>query len=278
MVPLSVSPTRHDMIRGISMERYSRLCTLLRGTPQELGCSEKLSTFLRQLGFMDLQPVYDVIDRELADFRDLTGCEALPPQERPMLLRYRPFSLADRPGWARDVVPFLALCAAGLDDSGAVCRHTYFFQSKLLQKAGEFQYLDYLFGTRFAIPSQTDTAALQRIDFEQPPVRVEPLFREEEALLVRLAAAALLKKRPIVLKLEKNCTFNRRALELLSQIYSLLPPALAIQTGFSAYQDPRQLEELIQTSPIRIFLIHADCGCNAASPQYLYFDLKQQSR
>ena len=257
------------------MERYSRLSQLLRGTPQELGCSEKLSTFLRQLGFMDLQPVYDVIDRELADFRDLTDCEALPPQERPMLLRYRPFSLADRPGWARDVVPFLALCAAGIDSSGAVCRHTYFFQSKLLQKAGEFQYLDYLFGTRFAIPSQTDADALQRVDFEQPPVRVEPLSREEDALLVKLAAAALLRKRPIVLKLEKNCAFNRRALELLSQIYSLLPPALAIQTGFSAYQDPRRLEELIQTSPIRIFLIHADCGCNAASPDYLYFDLNQ---
>ena len=253
------------------MERYSRLCELLRnGQPsRELGCSKNLGTFLRQLGIMDLQAAYGVVEEMLSDSRYQASAD------HSMVVRYCPVALAERPGWARDVVPFLALCATGPDSRGGLRQHTYFFQPAPLLKAGEFDYLSYLFGTRFALSAPADDAALHSLDYEQSPARIAPAYLEEDALLVKLAAAALLKKRPIVLKLEKDRPFNARAMELLCQIYALLPPALAVQTGFSVFQDPRQLEHLIRTTPIRIFLLHPDAGCSATDQQYLYFDLNQ---
>ena len=253
------------------MERYSRLCQTggPSGGTRELVKSVELDTFLRQEGIMNLQAGYDAVVQTLSGFRRLSQSDDLPPEQRPMLIRYSPIELAGQPGWAKDVMPFLALCATGTDGRGQLRHHTYFFRPGLLRRAGVFHYLDHLFGSRFAVASDEDA------DPDLPPLRVEPAVRPEDAPLVKLTAAAVLKKRCILLKLEKDCNFNRRALDLLAQIYALLPPELAIQTGFSSYQDPSQLEKLMRTTPIRIFLTHADCSCSASDPGYLYFDLNQ---
>ena len=253
------------------MERYSRLCQTggPSGGTRELVKSGELETFLRQLGILNFQAGCDAVEQTLSGFRRLSQSDDLPPEQRPMLIRYSPIELAGQPGWAQDVMPFLALCATGTDGRGQQRHHTYFFRPGLLRRAGVYHYLDHLFGSHFAVTSGEDA------DPDLPPLRVEPAVRPEDAPLVKLAAAAILKKRCILLKLEKDCDFNRRAMELLAQIYALLPPELAIQTGFSSYQDPNQLEKLMRTTPIRIFLTHADCDCSASDPGYLYFDLNQ---
>lgn len=245
------------------MDRY----TIINGTNQagtytRLYISGGLPPFLARLGAVSLEEPLTAMEQQFRSFRLLPGYEICSTEDKPCAIRYTPLRLNLSP---RELMPFYGLGLCGMEhrqEEDCAWSHILCFSREVLTEQAEgFRFLEQIFGTRFL--SRRELAHLRGVpDFspERPPERLEHLTLPDALgkSLALLAAHGILMGQTVVLRLEQGGGFNHRALELLRQVYAMLPLPVALETGFSSYQQPEAIGFLADTTPLRLFVVPRD--------------------
>lgn len=275
------------------MERYSILQgTDVAGAYSMLGCSKGIDRFLRKIGATDMDTTINLVREQLRGFQELPGYENEPMNAKPVAVRYAPMHLYKKSGLS-SMKPFCALSINGAENRhieqqmidgkqayrNTQYNHTFILSRDLVRENGEFCYLDFLFGTRLI--SWQDVEAhrnkKEKVNFEEPPRKVEPRISRKDRVLVLQTAEAIYQGKNVIIRLEKRYGFNQRAMELLAGIYSLLQPRLASEVGFASYQNPAAVTKMAGEISVRIFVIPAEAAIPTVSAdQYLIIDLSEE--
>ena len=226
---------------------------------ESLGASKGLARFLNQIGATDAEATATAVQNMLRAFKQQGDFEAYSISEKPVAIRYAPMHLYQLPNMPSTIKPFCALAISGaeLAERDTFYTQTFIFSRSLMHRAGEYTYLDFLFGNHILTAKELAEVreGRRKIDFDRMPRRITPELAEPDLMCVAQTVEALFAGKNVVIRLEKEDSFNQRAIDLLSQIYSLLPPRFATEVGFSTYQDPSGILELIKTTSIRIFVL-----------------------
>lgn len=248
-------------------------CGYLWGTREkdycELGRSRYLESLLRGFGAQNPDLALGYVKNLLFGFAMLPGYPK--QEERPVSIRYSPMHLyKKRDPSLQNLEPFAAVSVNGLEyaQPGGDKRESYYSYLTVigedeLLKSGEFNYLDHIFGVKQL--TWNDVADWKNqtgaVDFDAIPEKVVPFLIPRDKDVVTLAATALYSDidSPVILRLETGAAFNRRSRSLLVQLYSLLPPRMAAETGFVTYEKPENIMELVQKNNTRVFVIPGEC-------------------
>ena len=224
------------------------------------------TTALRQLfseGERYLKLQRDV-ERDYSDFRLLPGYYNAETDDcKPVAVRYAPFRQGER------FCYIISVC--GKENSPGERRETHFslytvgLLDELLENDEGWNYLDLILGGFNAGTgrwiSDVDMKYIRETQKRKREVRLLPGKITVSQLPDRVVAIHVVealydsKDKPVILRLEPDVSFNRRAVELLTQIYSLMEPRFAIKTGFCAYQNPETLFAAVEETNIRLFLL-----------------------
>ena len=246
------------------MERYSTLWgTDKAGVYGRQGTSKRLSTFLTQkIGGTNVKDVVDATEKIMAGFKVLPGYELESLDNKPLAVVYAPMYLKNKPGMPAGIKGFCALSVNGMENRGEGWRdskyaHTFFFAQQEMLGNGEFNHLDLLMGTypltaRDVAGHRNGTSPL---NFDQLPNKVNPVMRKQDMPLVVKTVENVYQGRNVVISLEAGVDFNRRALEVLTQIYAMMQPVLATETGFATYQTVDRILELAAETNVQIYVV-----------------------
>ena len=248
------------------MNRYSMLWgTSPSGEYRLLWSSRGMADFLGSLGATDRGKTADTTQNILRAFGDFPDYPAQPSDDKPVAIHYAPMHLYKLPEFPAELKPFCALSVTGAENRpggrNSTYSQTFLFPCELMRgKEKGVNALDLLFGTHLlswqevkAFRDKTRTP-----NFDAAPRKVQPEFTDLQTALY--AASVLLESRGeknLILRLEKDRSFNRRALALLAQIYSLLPPRLAVETGFATYHPVEDIAEISRKNSICVFVLPA---------------------
>lgn len=248
------------------MNRYSMLWgTSPSGEYRLLWSSRGMADFLGSLGATDRGKTADTTQNILRAFGDFPDYPAQPSDDKPVAVHYAPMHLYKLPEFPPELKPFCALSVTGAENRpggrNSTYSQTFLFPCELMRgKEKGVNALDLLFGTHLlswqevkAFRDKTRTP-----NFDAAPQKVQPEFTDLQTALY--AASALLESRGeknLIIRLEKDRSFNRRALALLAQIYSLLPPRLATETGFATYHPVEDIAEISRKNSICVFVLPA---------------------
>lgn len=248
------------------MIKYSTLYgTAQSGDYGRQGNSRMLREFLeRQMGGGSIDAVVEAMElfTRPMKFDIHPGYEKERLDNKPVAIRYVPMHLYRLENMPKTMKPFCALGVTGLELRKDTMRtiwytHTHVFPEEYIRKSGKYNYLDHLFGIR--ITTWADVKAhrenRQKLQFDSVPQKVYPMIREDREWVLKTLNALYRDKR-VVLCLEEGTQFNQRARDLLMQIYSLLPPLRALETGFATYQRVEEIEALEKTN-IQLYVVPA---------------------
>ena len=243
------------------MERYSTLWgTDKAGVYGRQGTSKRLGNFLtQQIGGSNVKDVVDITEKILTGFKSLPGYELESLDNKPLAVVYSPMYLKNKHGMPSDMKGFCALSVNGMENrvgrKESNYAHTFFFSQQDMLKAGEYNYLDLLMGT-YQVTCRDVKAhrdGVGRINFEQAPNKVSPVMRNQDVPLVLQTIEQIYRGRNVVIALEKNANFNSRAKDVLTQIYAMMQPVLAAETGFATYQTVDRIQELSAETNVQIY-------------------------
>ena len=261
---------------------------MLYGTNQSgryvsFDATEGIGEYLLRIGAVDINATLTQVQNLLRGFETMSGYEDESEDCKPVAVRYAPMHLYRLPGMPRSIQPFGAVAINGRENKeGRNSIYTYttlISQEDMLCEDG-LNYLDQLFGVFFSNGGRwfsDKDMNLVREDESVPdcmPAKVPVNEMPDRALAIRVVEH-IYNNRNVILKLERGCSFNRRAAEILIQIYSLLQPRLAFEVGFAAYQDPARIGDLKNTS-IRIYLIPSSADYNAVAGDIVRIDLNEK--
>lgn len=248
------------------MNRYSMLWgTSDTGEYRRLWNSKKLGDFLSSIGATDPASVADAAQNILRSFGNYPDYSEQPTDDKPVSVHYAPMHLYKLPEFPGSLKPFCAWSVTGAENRpggrNSTYSHTVFFPYESMLGADKsVNYLDILFGARClswqdvkAFREKTRTPA-----FDAMPQKIYVEFTDLKLALY--AASVLLEakgEKNLVIRLEKNCLFNRRSISLLSQIYALLPPRLAMETGFATYHPVEDIAGISSKNSICVFVVPA---------------------
>lgn len=248
------------------MAQYSTIWgTNKAGVYSRLGTSKMLKNFLTQkIGAADLGDVVNLTEAALAGFKVLPGYELETPDNKPVAVVYSTMYLDRKPGMPRDMKGFCAISVSGNESRSDINRetqysHTIFFSRQEMLKAGAYNYLDHLMGT-YQLTSRDITGhrnGSSRINLDQDPNKVVPFMRDHDLGVAMKTIESIYKGQNVILVLEKDVSFNRRAMELLTQIYALMQPVLAMETGFATYQTAERIQELSAETNVKLYVLPA---------------------
>ncbi len=183
----------------------------------------------------------------------LAGWDSQPQREKPLLVKYCPLmdQEAKQPLYALGIsgvrmgykaYPYDAMVLMG--------------KKELLRPRGS-NFLDHIFGTRMLQPRDLEKIQQKKgkQDLALGPDPVLKQCRTEDLPGVIHIIESLYAGNRVVIRLERGQVFNRRAMEVLCQVYALLPPQSAIGLGFAAYPDVEKLEELARDLDTKLFVI-----------------------
>lgn len=219
------------------------------------------------------------IDKVLKDVRDffhgmspMPGYDRYPKSERPKAIRYAPLyydGLLRRPS----VKPIYAFGVCAEENRGSEGkwekqssnRQTFFsqidfFSAAQARREGKYTHLDMLFGIRPMTDADVRDVRNGSVSVDESHIidRIIPVLDIDDRNHVLAAAAALYEGKNIAICLEEGVPFNRRAKELLTNIYSLLQPSDAYRTGYSIYQNPKSIAAIIKKRSVKVFVIPGD--------------------
>lgn len=140
----------------------------------------------------------------------------------------------------------------------------------------KFNYLDQLFGgSKITWPEITALRNRKTpINWDVLPKKVEPIIPSADLPLILNVCRAIYERKAVIIRLEPRIEFSLRAERLLTGIYSLLPPPLAVETGFAAYIDPQRIQNYYENTSIRIFVLPAEVSMDDfTGSNYECFDL-----
>lgn len=258
------------------MNRYSILLgTEIEGTDGTLGYNSRLNKFLQEHNIANPSLAVSKVNRYVRGFTTLSGYEDYSNYEKPVSIRYAPMHLNKLDAFA-GATPFCAISVSGSENRigsrNSEYAMTTFFSRELMAHAQDgYNYFDHLFGTRlvqwwdasrFAAEKQAAKDNLGRKPafeehFPETPQKKTPVCDDADKNLVALAVglAVQAEGKNLIIVPEKDRNFVSRSMELLGEIYSVLPPKVACETGFAVYQDPVDIRFLSKETSIRFFLV-----------------------
>lgn len=256
------------------MERYSELYGTLAGNGSiysPVKTNPNLPKFMNDVGAVNPTATGDAVRNILSGFDSACFGDhylSQPVDDLPVAVRYAPMHLYKRADMPSSMAPFCALSVTGNEnkhDTGdnrvTYYSHTFYITRALMHEAGEYNYLDQIFGTHLL--SHEEVAAIRAgkaaLEAYEQPAKVDPQMQPQDAAAVLNTVCAVFDEKAVVIRLEKGCDFNRRAWSLLIPIYALMPPRLAAEIGFATYQDPKGISALITETSVRIFVVPAEC-------------------
>ena len=265
------------------MERYA----ILHGEDGQNGYGKLASDagileFITGCGADNAPRVVSVVSELLRGFYPLEGYGDQPQRNKPLTVRYAPMYLRKRDDMPNTLKPFYAMAVCGLDTESGKRADAYDFvvvtdQNTLLTDP-DYTYLDQLFGT-YPVNSN-DLIRMRKkgkMDVNINPCKVSPVIYREDAEAVYAAVEAIFGSRTVVIRLEQGAEFNNRSKEVLSQIYSLLPSRLAVETGFASYQDPIKIRRITGETGIRVFVVPAEASLEYIMDDTLVLDLSDSA-
>lgn len=242
------------------MSRYSYLWGTKGKDYTEIGRSEKLDHFLRvEVGAQNTGLVLEEVMKMISDFKidDNMMTDYLAQEERPLNIRYAPMHLYKKPQFSSNMKPFAAMSINGLEpgSKGNVQENretyykylTFWERDNIVGALDGYNYLDQIFGTQILSYADVDEYRKGNIPivFERLPEKRQAKTIEAQALsndwnLISLVVTALYQDTDyrVVIKLKSEDNINRRGLGILEKVYSMLPPMMAFETGFAAYEKP----------------------------------------
>lgn len=256
------------------MERYSELYGTLAGNGNiysPVKTSANLPKFMNDVGAVNPTATGDAVRKILSGFDSACFGDhylSQPTDDLPVSVRYAPMHLYKRADMPSSMAPFCALSVTGNEnkhDTGdnrvTYYSHTFYIARSQMHEAGEYNYLDQIFGTHLLTHEEVAAIRAGKVALEsyEQPAKIAPEMRGQDAAAVLNAVGAVFDEKAVVIRLEKGCDFNRRAWKLLIPIYALMPPRLATEIGFATYQDPKGIPNLIKETSIRIFVVPAEC-------------------
>ena len=267
------------------MERYSLLwATETVGTYKALGMSKGLGAFMSKVGAQDSNKTVETVQELLGGFEKMPGySDGI--GVRPVAVRYAPMHLYRLPDMPDTIQPFYALGMTGPENRegrNTDYKRTVFMSRELMLKQGEFNYLDHIFGTQLLLDQEVESYREGREIYpaDLAPEKVMPNYSARDLPFAIRAVEAIYGDKNVILRLEKEPvgSFMERARKLLIQIYSLMQPKLAAETGFAVYQTPEGIAKLCKTTNIRIFVLPAGAELNGLENEgNLILDLSDPS-
>ena len=254
------------------MERYGYIYgTDSVGEYSEIATSPGIRDFVQKQGTPFPMDALDQMLKILGGYEFLPGFENQPDKCKPVAVRYAPVKMAGLYDMPVDMKPVYALCVSGMELRMGYKKMGYdalvTMDYEGLLKDEEHSYLDQIFGTYLLSSKEADE--LRRngkgVNPSLPPERVAVNFRKEDAGAVMKIVCAVISGKRVVIRLEKGYVFNQRAFEILTQVYAMLYPRLAVEVGFATYQNPATTKELATTADTRIFVIPGEAE-NAVIP------------
>lgn len=232
--------------------------------------SANLYNFLTtQIGGASDRAVLDKISNLFKPHKALEGYSKYSNEDIPLSIRYAPMHLRVFPDMPATIQPFCAIGVAGYEvrenkarSAGELDRDTFYtmiqmFHCEAMYTSGEYNYLDYLFGLKPF--SREDTALVRNgkrdLSNNPRPDKVIVKMREEDKLHVLTAVDAIYAGKDVVIRLEPKAFYNNRAKQILTQIYSMLQPRLAVEVGYASYQDPAGIDAIRKGWSVRIFVV-----------------------
>ena len=241
-------------------------------------------------GFLFDHNITDQSDMAIRNARDffggfsvMPGYNKYPKTERPMAIRYAPLHY-DAMLKRSDIQPIYAVGVSAEENRGSegkwagpsTNRQTFFtqidfFSAEKAMEEGVYTHLDVLFGLR----PMTDEDVRKvrhgeaRVDTMPTVDQVLPVLNDVDRNHVLAAASALYQGKCVAIVLEEGVPFNRRAKELLLNVYSLLQPMDAYRTGYSTYQNPKTIASVMTSWSVKVFVVPGDRNPeNGADPAH----------
>lgn len=274
------------------MKRYS----LLTGTSQSsgympLGKSRGLDRFLTEIGSPDNKIIINMVSKLLSGIRKKDAYKTEKKNTSvPLAIRYASLHLAQADEKLSGLKPFCALSVNGFEerteeDSGDARQSQYSFTTViareiLRQAENGYCYLDQIFGTRFI--RWTDVRGYRnnasQINFDALPQKVLPELCSSDRPVVIRTVEGIYYRKAVVIRLETESSFNERAWELLTQIYSLMQPVLATEIGFSTYSDTEDIRDLTEKTSIRIFIVPGEYIPETLPENCIFIDMNSREK
>lgn len=275
------------------MNRYS----VLRGTNREgiyteLGCSKGLPGFLTRIGASSPSATIDAALNFLVGFTRKQGYfEEKNANNAPVSVRYAPLYLHKLPEMPDGLKPFNLLSINGLEQRDAddgvdkretVYSHNFFLEKELIfhKSEGSYCYLDQIFGTPLTswVDVRDNRRQIHPLNLDAPPKVVSPILRPQDKDTVLNTIEAIYENKTVVIRLERECSFNARSWGILTQIYSLLQPRLAAEIGFATYVDEIEMSRLQKETSIRILVLAPETTIPTLPNSYRQIDLQSPTK
>lgn len=214
----------------------------------------------------------------------LDGWANQPKKDKPLTIRYGCVRLAGRFDMPGDMKPLYAVSVSGTQVQLGYKKYNYsamvLVDRRELLSSDGMNYLDHIFGTHLLTDEEMDRVrqGMGKVDPALVPARVSPLLREDDLPAVVTIANLLLTGQNVAVRLEKGYGFNRRALEILTQVYSLLPPQRAVETGFAAYVSTGKIKSSIDDMDMNLFVLPGEVELGATASGCTVVDLEQTSK
>lgn len=248
--------------------------------------SEEINDFFRKLNAGITTKAFDLVVESLHSFKQLEGYDEETLDTKPVAVSYAPMYLRKvAPKEQPNIEPFCAMVVSGAEnreDRNSEYYNAILWKKEDMTQSNDWNYLDLIFGPfirrGYRWLSCTDIRSLRETISGKRDNDLQELLQQECELCLpakvsiptmtdRQAAistvAAIYEGKNVILKTEKRYGFNRRAVELLIQIYSLMQPWLAAEIGFAAYQSPDGIYRRSKNTSIRIFVVPAGTNVEA---------------
>lgn len=267
------------------MDRYSYVYgTLEDGMYSRMDGSEGLGGFFARIKAVNPTITEDIVRNILGGLKKMDGYEGASCYEAPLAVRYAPMHLYKRPDMPNTMEAFCAMSITGAEQRegrDSYYSHIFLINREEMQLGTEvngrqINYLDQLFGFEWLTAKEMDGHRSKKypVDFDAVPNTVEPTLRPQDLPLVLQTIRSVYDEKCVIIRLEKNCSFNKRAKQLLIQIYSMMQPRLATEIGFASYQDPAGIQAMSRQTSIRIYLVPAESKIpEFADDSFVVFDL-----
>lgn len=260
---------RYGMIAGMGAD--SRYTTLTQ--------SPGLLKYISEYGADNPARAMEYIDSMVKGFDILAGYSEEPQDNYPVAVRYAPLHLSGKDEYFQGTKPFYVLHMEGEDYREGKRTNQYsltvFLDKQQLLSDEEYGYLDQLLGLRGLSNGQMNLLRSRKSDFDHTalPAKCSPRLQVEDTKVVFPAVEALLSGRKTVIRVDRKQPFNDRAFCLLEQIYSLLPPKLAVETGFATYMEPTDVRRISERTGIKLYIMPADELLDFVDKDALILDL-----
>lgn len=242
------------------MERYI-YGTAENGAYTKLGVSNGLNSFFYDSG---ASSVDRTIDYSLA----LIKTSILSSNtDASVSFRYAPMHLYRKPDMPSRMKEFCLIGTTGLEfratrESRFVDLVFFPFESVVHTSSNQeglsYTLIDCIFGTKFFSWKDVENLRKGSINsFELNPVtdKIAVKIWERDRPAVIAAVRALFDKKYVVISPEAGRPFQQRARDLLVQIYSLLPPRFAVETGCAVNLSENEIPDLLRETNIRLFVV-----------------------